>query len=98
MNHDLVRAILDRRLIEFTYKAGRLRRAEPHDYGLKNRVECLLAYQISGESESGAPHGWKQFDVGEMRQLRVLDRGFVGTRADSGQRHRAWDTLFARVS
>jgi hypothetical protein len=30
--------------------------------------------------------------------LRVLDRAFAGTRADSAQHHRVWDTLFARVT
>jgi hypothetical protein len=97
MNQDLVRAIVDKRLIEFVYKVGRARIVEPHDYGIRSGVEYLLAYQISGESRSGAPHGWKQFDIAGMRQLRVLERRFAGTRADTAQRHRTWDTLFARV-
>jgi hypothetical protein len=33
-----------------------------------------------------------------MRQLRVLGRHVAGTRVDSAQHHRAWDTLFARVT
>jgi hypothetical protein len=98
VNHDLVRAIADKRLIEFVYKVGRTRIAEPHDYGIRHGVECLLGFQIGGESHSGAPHGWKQFDVDQMRQLRVLERRFPGTRADSAQHHRTWDTLFARVT
>jgi hypothetical protein len=97
VNQDLVRAILEKCLIEFVYRAGRTRIAEPHDYGIRDGVECLLAFQISGESQSGAPHGWKQFDVDQMHQLRVLERRFAGTRADRVQHHRAWDTLFARV-
>ena len=98
MNSDLVLAITQKRLIEFVYKAGRTRIAEPHDYGMRRGVEQLLAYQISGASRSGAPHGWKHFDVGGMTQLRVLDQRFPGSRADSGQHHREWDTLFARVT
>jgi hypothetical protein len=97
VNQDLVRAILKKCLIEFVYRAGRTRIAEPHDYGIRDGVECLLAFQISGESQSGAPHGWKQFDVDQMQHLRVLERHFAGTRADRAQHHRAWDTLFARV-
>ena len=97
MNRDLMRAIADKRLIEFVYKAGRTRIVEPHDYGVRGGIESLLGYQISGGSRSGAPHGWKQFDVGEMHELRVLNRQFAGTRADSAQHHRAWDTLYARV-
>jgi hypothetical protein len=98
VNNDLVRAIGDRCLIEFVYKAGRTRIVEPHDYGIRRGVECLLGFQIGGESRSGAPHGWKQFEVDEMHQLRVLERRFAGTRADAAQHHRAWDTLFARVT
>ena len=60
-------------------------------------VEGILAYQISGESRSGTPHGWKNFELENMRQLRVLDRQFPGSRADSDQQHRQWDQLFARV-
>jgi hypothetical protein len=60
-------------------------------------TESLLGLQVSSESRSGTPHGWKHFDVGKMRRLRVLERQFAGTRADSAQRHGTWDTLFARV-
>ena len=98
MNDDLVRAIADKRLIEFIYKAGRPRIVEPHDYGIRHGVERLLGFQISGESRSGAPHGWKEYDIDGMYQLRVLERRFAGTRADSAQHHRTWDTLFARVT
>ena len=97
VNPDLMRAISEKRVIEFVYQAGRARIVEPHDYGIRNGVECLLGYQISGDSRSGAPHGWKQFEVAHMHQLRVLDRQFAGTRGDRAQQHRRWDTLFGRV-
>ncbi len=97
MNSALVIAISGKRLIEFTYKGGRSRIVEPHDYGIRKGVEGLLAYQISGESRSGTPHGWKNFEVEAMRQLRVLDQQFTGSRADSSQRHLEWDQLFVRV-
>ena len=98
MNHDLMRAIADKRLVEFVYKAGRTRLVEPHDYGIRKGVECLLGYQIGGASRSGTPHGWKQFELDQIREVRVLERRFAGTRADSAQHHRTWDTLFARVT
>ena len=98
MNTDLMRAIGEKLLIEFVYKTGRSRIVEPHDYGIRKGVETLLAYQISGESKSETPQGWKQFDVADMSALRVLDRQFPGTRADASQQHRTWDVLFARVS
>jgi hypothetical protein len=97
MNTDLMRAIAEKRLIEFVYKTGRSRIVEPHDYGVRNGVETLLAWPISGESRSGTPHGWKWFEVENMRQLLVLDRQFPGSRADSSQHHARGDTLFARV-
>jgi hypothetical protein len=46
----------------------------------------------------GAPHGWKQFTMDQIHELRVLERRFAGTRADRAQHHRGWDTLFARVA
>ena len=98
MNKELMRAIADKRLVEFVYRTGRARIVEPHDYGIRGGIESLLAYQISGESRSGAAHGWKEFKVAEVRQLRVLERLFPGSRADDAQQHRSWDTLFARVS
>ena len=98
MNHDLVLAIMEKRLVAFAYKAGQTRIVEPHDYGIRHGVEYLLGYQISGESRSGAPHGWKQFEVDWIRELRVLDRRFSGTRADRDQHHREWNTVFARVT
>ena len=90
MNDDLVRAIVDKRLVEFVYKTGRTRVVEPHDYGIRRGAEALLGFQISGESQSGAPHGWRHSDVDEIRHLRVLERRFAGTRADSAQHHRTW--------
>jgi len=98
VNDDLVRAIADKRLVEFVSKTGRTRIVEPHDYGIRRDVERLLGFQIGGDSQSGASHGWKEFDVDQIRHLRVLDRRFAGTRADSAQHHRTWDTLFARVT
>jgi hypothetical protein len=92
-----VQAISGKHLIEFIYKTGRSRVAEPHDYGIRRGVECLLVYQISGASSSRSPHGWKQLVVADIYQLRVLDRTFRGTRADASQHHRDWDVLFARV-
>jgi hypothetical protein len=98
VNDELVHAIGGKHLVEFVYKAGRTRIVEPHDYGIRGDVERLLGFQIGGESQSGASHGWKEFDVDQIRCLRVLDRRFAGTRADSAQHHRTWDLLFARVT
>jgi hypothetical protein len=41
----------------------------------------LLGFQIGGESQSGAPHGWKHFDVDQIRQLRVSQQCIADRRA-----------------
>jgi hypothetical protein len=87
---------MEKRLIEFVYKGGRPRIVEPHDYGIRGGVEKILPYQISGESRSSNPHGWKWYDVDDTRQLTVLERHFPGSRADSNQHRFEWDVLFAR--
>jgi predicted DNA-binding transcriptional regulator YafY len=97
VKNDLVRAIHTKHLVRFAYKGGGDRIVEPHDYGIKEGVESLLGYQVGGESKSGSARGWKQFNLAEIENLRVLDRQFPGSRADSAQHHRTWDTLFARV-
>jgi hypothetical protein len=98
LNSDLLRAIAEKRLVEFVYKTGRTRLAEPHDYGIRHGVERLLVFQLKGHSQSGASHGWKELDVAQIRELRVTEHPFAGTRSESAHRHRDWDTLFARVS
>lgn len=97
VNSELVTAIRGKRLIEFLYRDGRGRIVEPHDYGVLRGVEKILAYQISGASRTGTPHGWKWYEVESIRKLSVLERQFPGSRADSSQEHFEWDTLFARV-
>jgi len=97
MNPELIRAIREKRLIEFTYKSAGIRIAEPHDYGIRNGSELLLAFQLSGDSRTRAGRGWKDFHVDEIRDLRILDRRFPGSRADRTQHHRSWEVLFARV-
>lgn len=77
-------AIGGKYLVEFVYKSGGTRIVEPHDYGIRRGVERLLSFQIGGESHSGASYGWKEFDVGQIRHLRILERRFAGSRADSG--------------
>ncbi len=97
MNAELVRAIDEKRLVEIVYNNAR-RTVEPHDYGIRAGAETLLGYQLSGGSGSRAAHGWKEFKLAKLSQLRVLDRRFPGSRGDSAQQHRAWETLYARVS
>jgi hypothetical protein len=95
---ELVRAIKEKHLVEFSYKRGPRRIVEPHDYGIQRGVTRLLGYQVGGFSRSGTPHGWRMFEHADLAGLEVLDRTFPGSREDADQRHRIWDQLFARVT
>jgi hypothetical protein len=97
MNTDLVRAIREKHLIEFTYKSSAVRIAEPHDYGIQNGIERLLTFQLRGESRTRTERGWRDLHLADIRSLRVLEQRFAGSRGDSSQKHRTWDVLFARV-
>ena len=81
-------------MVQFTY-TGRVRVAEPHDYGMRGGVERLLVYQTHGGRPS-VP-GWRLLDVNKIGDLLVLDRTFKGSRGTSYHNHYQWDDLFARV-
>jgi hypothetical protein len=95
--HDALCAAIDtRQQISFMYQ-GQPRVVEPHDYGMQNERERLLAYQIGGGSSSGRLPDWRWFDVVKITGLKVLDEAFAGNReVPSGRNHR-WDKVFARV-
>jgi hypothetical protein len=81
-------AITQRRLIQFSLN-GRLRIAEPHDYGVRNGVPQLLVYQLGGESASGRIPNWRWVVLSQMLELEVLDPMFRGREhaAPSWERH-----------
>lgn len=94
----ICRAIEQRRLIEVTYH-GRLRVAEPHDYGRRGGRDRLLIYQIraTGGSDRSAV-GWRLLDISDIESLIVLDETFPGSRGASHRDHKAWDEVYARVA
>jgi hypothetical protein len=90
-------AIHNKQLIEFEYKqCGRI--AEPHDYGIRNGVKTLLAYQIEGESSSGRLPDWRWAEVDRIKRMRILDKKLFGPRAAPSGKHVLWDCRFASVS
>jgi hypothetical protein len=89
-------AIADRRLVSFSLH-GRPRVGEPHDYGIIKGLPTLFFYQTGGESNSAPPHGWRRAVIGEISQLRVLDKQFTGSRPASSGRHIHWDEVFATI-
>jgi hypothetical protein len=90
-------AIEHKRLIEVQYD-GRLRVAEPHDYGVKNGTPKLLVYQLRARSGHDAnSRGWRLLDVAKISICAVSAETFAGSRAETSQRHFTWDELYARV-
>jgi hypothetical protein len=92
-------AIAHKRLIEVQYD-GRLRVAEPHDYGVKNGSSKVLVYQLrtAGTPPDPRARGWRLLDLRKISICAVSDTTFAGSRADASQQHLEWDELFARVA
>jgi hypothetical protein len=91
------RAIAEKRLIEIGYK-GRLRVAEPHDYGCINGVDRLLIYQLRSKGDlSRDSRGWRMMDLSKIESLTLLDTTFAGSRTQAQQSHYSWDAIYARV-
>jgi hypothetical protein len=93
-------AIAGRRLIQLRYE-GKLRVAEPHDYGVQQARERLLIYQLRVDGGTAADarraRGWRLLDVAKIADCQVLEQTFVGSRGQTDQQHHAWDVLYARV-
>jgi hypothetical protein len=98
LDHRLRFAIANKRLIQFTYH-GKLRVAEPHDYGIQKGTTRLLVYQrrAAGSPPGKSVRGWRLLEVEQIAGCEVLDELFAGSRGDSHQDHYGWDVLFARV-
>ena len=92
-------AIEHKRLIEVQYH-GRVRVAEPHDYGVKNGSAKVLVYQlrVNGRADGAHSRGWRLLEVGEIALCAVSDSTFAGSRADPSQQHFTCDEIYARVS
>lgn len=81
LNTVLCEAIKSRRLLEITYRGG-LRLVEPYSHGFsRERREVLVAFQRTGESDSGHVQGWKAFHVDEMGEVVILDVPFMVNQA-----------------
>jgi predicted DNA binding CopG/RHH family protein len=77
-------AIANRRLIEVTYH-GKLRVAEPHEYGLRKDTATLMIYQVSaaGVRQGKSSRGWRLLDISRIEAVRVRDETFPGDRDKS---------------
>jgi hypothetical protein len=90
-------AIEQRRLVQFSLQGG-IRVAEPHDYGIRDGVAQLLAYQVRGASQSGRLPNWRWVILSRASGFVVLDETFAGGRGAPSGKHSTWEKLFARVA
>ena len=91
-------AIANKRLIRVGY-GGRVRVAEPHDYGLQGTPKPLV-YQhglATGPAITAAV-GWRPLEVSKIEALDVLEETFRGSRGRSHRHHLRWEVIFARVT
>lgn len=87
---EIRRAIQNKLVIEFIY-SNRLRVVEPHVLGVCNGNIQVLAYQIGGQSSSGALPEWRRFDLFRISNLRVTSQAFAGRRPSPSGTHSPWD-------
>ncbi len=96
MNQQIVKAIREKKVIEFDYQ-GYHRVAEPHVYGQNHGVDQLLVFQIGGGSSSGNLPDWRRVDIHEMTNLLITEKTFHGARPNVSGKHSTWDSTYEIV-
>ena len=77
----LCTAVSGRRRVAFAYRTGGTRVVEPHLLGSDARGHLTLsAWLVRGASASGDGPGWRDYHVGAMRDVVVLDETFAHAR------------------
>ena len=84
MDTEIIDAIENKKLLEFTYK-GLTRIVEPHTLGINLKDNKMLsAFQIDGESDSIKIPDWGLFSTEKISNLKVLDETFDNPRFVEG--------------
>jgi predicted DNA-binding transcriptional regulator YafY len=101
MRHDIdaiiCRAIRERRWLIVTYGQSR-RVVQPHVYGDDHAGHRLLsAYQVSGDSASGASHGWKSFRLDRMASVALADGSFHAARPEFARDDGAFSRILCQL-
>lgn len=95
MNREIIDAIKNQNVIEFTYD-GETRIVEPHCYGLTTKGnEGLRAFQTGGHSSTGTM-GWKMYDLGKADDVEVSEETFE-TRDDYRKGDKGMSKIYAEL-
>ena len=80
LREQLCTAIRRRSLVMFEY-GDLIRVVEPHRFGVNSAGhEMMSGWLRAGYSRSDPAGGWRNYLVGDLRALQVLDAPFAGTR------------------
>jgi hypothetical protein len=80
LNGQLCAAITRRSLVMFEY-GDLIRVVEPHRFGVNSAGHVMLSGWLrAGYSRSDPAGGWRNYLVGEIKALQLLDAPFAGTR------------------
>jgi hypothetical protein len=82
MDKEIRAAIAQKRLLQFMYE-GKLRIAEPHDYGIHKGSVKVFCYQVGGQSSKPLPN-WRLFFLLKVSRLAATSEPFSGSRAVAG--------------
>ena len=70
-------AIRGRHSLFLVYREGATRVVQPHVlYLARDGKVCLDAYQVAGESSSGALPGWREFELDQTSEVEPLGGEF----------------------
>ena len=77
---------------------GAQRLVQPHVYGDDAAGERLLsAYQVAGDSASGAATGWKSFRLDKVESLAMSDRRFHAPRPEFQRNDGAFSRIVCQI-
>jgi hypothetical protein len=80
LNGQLCAAITRRSLVMFEY-GDLIRVVEPHRFGVNSAGHVMLSGWLrAGYSRSDPAGGWRNYLVGDIKALQLLDAPFAGTR------------------
>jgi len=69
---DVCTAITSGVVLQFNYETGGARMVEPYLHGFTTSgSEVLCGFQLTGDSATGTPTGWKRFALLGISDLRV---------------------------